>query len=95
MIDLQNILVLHAALHPIDRNAQFASSAREAAGHFARGRMLAQSVSTARTLFPHYPIIIVVGVWGLAPCSPEPLTFSHPTDRNAELTSPARGAKPD
>ena len=63
-----------AAPHPIDRNAQFAVSTREAAGYFVRRRMLAQSVLTAQTFFSHY-LIIIVGYGALPHVHLPPLTF--------------------
>ena len=78
------------APHPNGGAVELVSPARGADNRFARERMLAHSVPTVRTLFPHHTIIIVVGYGALPHVQEWPLTFSRPTDRNAELTSPAR-----
>ena len=54
------------------------------------GQMLAHSVLTACDSFPNYPIIIVVGYGALPHVQEWPLTFSRPTDRNAEPAIPKR-----
>ena len=53
--------------HPNGGVVEPVSSARDAGGWFASRHMLAQALPTARTLSPHYPILIVKGVWGLCP----------------------------
>ena len=61
---------LHALLrraHPIGRTAESVSPAHDVDIQPVREHMLSHSLPTARAFFPHYPIPIVKGVWGLGP----------------------------
>ena len=51
----------------MDVTEQPVKTARDAGNRFVSQHMLAQTVSTAQLFFPHYPIFIVTGVWGLCP----------------------------
>ena len=74
--------------HPNDMKAETASSARAAANHFARRRMLAQPLPIAppRDTCSHRMCLLLARSCG---------GQSHPNDGNVEAVSPARGAVPE
>ena len=58
MLSMWSLSFSHAPLHPNDRNAETLIAARAVENQFVRSRMLAQSLPTAQTFSPRYPIII-------------------------------------
>lgn len=62
MMEMWNLWVLHAALHPIERIVEPISSAREAENHFARKQMLFHAVLAQLALLFY---IRLLGMWKL------------------------------
>ncbi len=72
LIRMQQLLFLHALLHPIYNASKPASPTHAAENQPIRKQMLPHSLPAARALFPHYPIFIIPskGYGGLPPCLP-------------------------